>query len=722
MSERDPAFEPEWRLSTRSAVTGLALVVLALQPLSEALLPLSMRVQARGYTLLIFGCLALCWLVGRWQPRVGAWLVVALQMALVGLAFGWLRMPALLTLLALPTAQAAALIGLRAALVTGLGGSVLVGLLPRLPGLPVGGAASAVALAAIWGSLATIATAYAPVRRLSQWSWERYRTAQSVLEDARSRTAELKQALDDLAHANRQLALANERMAGLRSIAEEAQRAKAAFVAKVSHEFRTPLNMIIGLVDLMAANPEIYGQDLGPAMAEDLEIVRRNCEHLTTMVNDVLALSQAEAGRLTLRREQVALGTIVEAAVTVVRPLLEKKKLSLQVAIPPSLPSIYCDPVRIRQVILNLLSNAARFTEAGGITIQVREEEQWIVVRVSDTGPGISSADLERIFEPFSQGAGSLHDRSGTGLGLTVSKQFVESHGGRIWVESELGAGACFAFTLPVALPPEHFAGPGRWISESWAWVERRSRPEADTAPSRPRIILCDEGGDLCPALGPFADEIEVIDTGGLDEACREAARCPAQAIVVNAALPERLWPLLEKAREQVHDTPVIGWAVPPSTRAQQAGARGYLTKPVTRAALEEAIRATGRPVRRVLAVDDDPDVSKLWAMMLETFDAGLEVATAASGEEALASLRSHPADLVLLDIYMPGLDGWQVLALKAQEPAIRDIPVILVSAQDPREQPPASPVLLATMGGGLELGRLLHCSLEVAALLLKPD
>jgi len=170
-------------------------------------------------------------------------------------------------------------------------------------------------------------------------------------------------------------------------------------------------------------------------------------------------------------------------------------------------------------------------------------------------------------------------------------------------------------------------------------------------------------------------------------------------------------------------DTPVIGCAVSPQLdRALKVGAVDYLTKPVTRPVLEEAIRAVGKPVRRVLVVDDDPDALQLFTRMLQTCDGALEVVTASSGEQALAELRGSPPDLVLLDIIMPEVNGWQVLATKSQDDAIKDIPVILVSAQDPREQPLASRALLATMGEGLSLSKVLRCSLELSALLLQPD
>jgi len=406
-----------------------------------------------------------------------------------------------------------------------------------------------------------------------------------------------------------------------------------------------------------------------------------------------------------------------------VRPLVEKKGLSLQVKIPADLPEIYCDRTRVRQVILNLASNAARFTEEGGITIHAMAQDQHVVVSVADTGPGILPEDAERIFDPFCQGTGNLwRDKGGSGLGLSISKQFVELHGGRIWLESEPGIGTTFSVELPISPPMEHVVRPGHQIREDWVWLKRASRASLSDAHHRPRVVVCDETGDLYPAFTRYFDEVEFVDTRGLAEAARVLQRCPAHAVVLNTASPDDLWPLVERARIEMPDTPVIGCSVPPQVeRALEAGAVDYLTKPVTRADLEGAMQVVGKPVGHVLVVDDDPDVLQLFTRMLRACDGTLEVTAASSGEQALDELCSKPPDLVLLDIVMPEMDGWQVLALKGRDEMMRDIPVVLVSAQDPREQPLASQALVATMGSGLSLNKLLRCSLEISALLLQP-
>ncbi len=182
--------------------------------------------------------------------------------------------------------------------------------------------------------------------------------------------------------------------------------------------------------------------------------MRRNCEHLASMINDVLDLSQIEAGRLALHKEWVDWHEVIERALVIVRPLLAKKGIALHLSIPDDLPRIYCDRTRIRQVILNLLSNATRFTDEGSITVTVRAESQYVVISVCDTGPGISAEDASRIFEPFQQGSfQQRRDQGGSGLGLSISKQFVELHGGRMWLQSEPGRGSTFSFRIPTSSP-----------------------------------------------------------------------------------------------------------------------------------------------------------------------------------------------------------------------------------------------------------------------------
>ena len=516
------SLEPEMRISPQPAAVVLIVLGFLLAQSGE-FLPQSTRAVAIGLLTLVAG-LAVWLLSLRWLV-VARWTVVVVAALLAPVLQGWLGAPSILALAALSVGAAAALISLRAAFAVSVLASSLLLLLgaSQLLGQNTAPVDVTVAVGVIWGTLATAVGIRRPTELWGQWLNDHYLRTQRAATEVQARRAEVEQALADLEHANRQLALANERMAVLRAIAEEAQKSKTEFVARVSHEFRTPLNMIIGLVDLLVETPEVYGEALPTALFEDLKIVHRNCEHLSSMVSDVLDLSQVEAGRVALHQERVNLPELIDGAVAVVTSLLERKGLALVVDVPPGLPAIYCDPTRIRQVVLNLVSNAVRFTERGGITIRVVQQDEAIQVSVADTGPGITPEDALRIFEPFCQGTrGPWRDRGGSGLGLTISKQFIELHGGRIWLDSQPGQGATFTFSLPISPPLAPMVHPGRWFSEDWKWVERTSRPKRSASPFRPRVVICDETGELAPALGRCSEQVELVTATSLGAATED--------------------------------------------------------------------------------------------------------------------------------------------------------------------------------------------------------
>ena len=329
----------------------------------------------------------------------------------------------------------------------------------------------------LWATLGMIWLSSRPLLLARQWFEESYQESRAALEKNRDYQFQLRQALDDLTEAHHQLTQLNRLAHDLRHQADEARRSKEQFVANVSHELRTPLNMIIGFSEMALNSPETYGPDIPQSLLADLEIVLRNSQHLSSLIDDVLDLSQIEAGQMALMRERAALGEIVDEAVTAVRPLFNSKGLTLRRDIPLNLPKLYCDRIRIRQVLLNLLSNAGRFTDRGGVRVCARLEEEAIIVSVADTGPGISADELDEIFKPFQQVDGSVHSHwAGSGLGLSVSKHFVELHKGRMWLESEPGQGATFYFRLPVEETISTAAdGMMRWFSPYSTYVERTS-------------------------------------------------------------------------------------------------------------------------------------------------------------------------------------------------------------------------------------------------------
>jgi signal transduction histidine kinase/CheY-like chemotaxis protein len=563
------------------------------------------------------------------------------------------------------------------------------------------------------------------VARVGEWLATYYETTRSMLASARASEMESRQLREEWGNALRQLAIANERLAALRDAAEHARNSKATFVAEVSHEFRTPLNIIIGMVSLMVEAPEIYDGQFPPHAMEQLRIVYDNSQHLAAMIDDVLDLSRVEAGGMTLHRELADVGEIVRATLSAVRPLTAEKGLALEVHVADNLPAIECDATRIRQVVLNLLSNAARLTDEGGIEVRVELHGPSVRISVADTGPGIAPEDSDRIFEPFRQGASSAwRDSKGTGLGLSLSRTFVQLHGGRMWFESVPGEGTTFFIDLPASRASGHRSRPDRWIRDDWIWREHSFHTEsvgAGVVASGQRVLVVDESGGLAPELARYADEAHFVFAAGLHEAAIELESCPAHVAILNSASAEGIVPFIEAARQRMPDTPVVGCCCPPrSVRSRAKGAIEYLVKPVLRTDLAQALASAPRPVRRVLVVDDEPPARDLLASYLVAIDGAIDVKLAEGGQEALQAMRELRPDLVLLDVLMPELGGWDVLSIKESDPTIRDIPVVMVSAQDAREAPASTPYLVAALGQGVPVPELLACSARLSATMLR--
>lgn len=671
----------------------------------------------------LYAVAGMAWLLAYWHPSWGRWFISLVVVALLALTLSWWNTPALFALTPLPVLLAMVLLGFRAATaIVCLQQLLWVIGLQFLPNLTV----TTVILNSLagWATLGLLLAMDWPLQRMLQWSWQHYERMQHLLEETRDRKQAQQQVLDELVHANRQLDLLNERLAAMRLLAEEAHKAKATFVAKVSHEFRTPLNMIIGLIDLWMDTPAFDHDALPAGLLTDLQVVHRNCVHLSNMINDVLDLSQSETGRLVLHREWVDLREEIQSAVSVVRPLLNRKQLYLHLQQPDELPAIYCDRTRIRQVLLNLLSNAVRYTERGGIEVAIQQEAQAVVVRVTDSGPGIAPADAERIFEPFYQAtSGFWRDRNGSGLGLTISRQFIELHDGRIWLESEPGVGSMFAFKLPifpVALP---VSPPTRWINGEWLWHARDQRPPLPQLPYHQRVVVCDPTGEVSPLLAKADERVEFVEAEELGQALQALALCPAHALIINTLTPTELPSLMQRAKVAMPDTPILGVAMtPPLDEDLAPGVLRYLLKPITRGDLRAVLQAVDPPVRRVLLIDDDPEFCHLVIRLLRSDDATMEIAVAADGEEGWIMLLNQPPDLILLDLTMPNLTGWQLLERKQRHASLCTIPVTIISAQDPLSQPMTSDILMVSVGQGISPMHLLHCSLAFSALLLTPE
>jgi signal transduction histidine kinase/CheY-like chemotaxis protein len=573
-----------------------------------------------------------------------------------------------------------------------------------------------------WGTVGLIWFAMRPMQIAGKLAWSAYKQSQQLTEESRDYHLRLQQTLEDLSTANQQLVHLNRLADGLRQAAEEARRAKEQFVANVSHELRTPLNMIIGFSEMIVNAPQAYGRRLPTALLADLAVILRNSQHLADLINDVLDLSQLEAGQMALVREQIALPEVVGAAAMAVRPLFESKGLYLRTELPDDLPPVSADRTRIREVMLNLLSNAGRFTERGGITVRGQRRSNDLVISVADTGPGIAAADQERLFQPFQQLDGSLSRRyGGAGLGLSISREFVELHGGKMWVESEPGAGATFFFTLPLDNSPAPSASAQRWLMPGWEFLQRTRPSLVQPAPTRPRIVVCEAGESLQRWLTRYLSHVEIVAVPDMTKAVEKLTTGPAQALLVNVASVAETLQQSDLVAWLPNNVPLIICSAPGvSAAAHSLGVADYLIKPIARETLLATLDRLRLKGKTILVADDDADTLRLFRRVLSSAEQGYRVLTATDGREAWRVLCEERPDAILLDLFMPEMDGFELLAAKNADPLLRDIPTAVISARDPLGRPIVSRALAVTCSAGLSLPQLLAC-IEALSAILSP-
>lgn len=652
------------------------------------------------------------------------WFSVAAISVMVLLAVYWLNIPAILILLVVPIILVSILSGLRAMLAFSFADILLLIFLSFFLPEIFPFSTSIVTIFAICALSAVQVSIFRQVYDLSAYSINYWKKGKQYHEFAQESQLKLEKALQTLANANQLLIQTNRRAERMRFHAENAEKTKAMFVARVSHEFRTPLNMIIGLVELMVESPHIYSVRMPPELEKDLEIVLRNCKHLANMIDDVLELTRAESGSLSLHRDWVNLFEIISEASQVVSPLIDKKGLELEIQMNESMPEVYCDRIRIRQVVLNLVSNAARFTLSGKITINLQITGEIILVSIADTGPGIALEYAERIFEPFYQGAeeNTWKEKGGSGLGLTISKQFVEYHGGQMWLKSQAGVGSTFFFTLPVQERPEFSVQPGQWIRPDWIWHEgdfKSSRLDNVEKLIKPHILILDETHGLLSQFDHYCDPFNLVVCQDVHELLKQAQENQPDLIWLNLQSSAKLVELSAVLDRCCPGVPVTGSLIPASdNQFDTSPLLNYLTKPITLSKLKESLDSLFPSAKQVLIVDDDKDVQDLLSRMLTVINPGIRTVSLSSGEEALDYLaENQPPDLLLLDVILPDKNGFEVLEHLRQDNKNCQIPILFISAQDLTYRQSSSPVFVFLSNKGLSLKLLIESSIRLANL-----
>ncbi|MDG6027261.1 MAG: response regulator [Candidatus Brocadia sp.] len=462
---------------------------------------------------------------------------------------------------------------------------------------------------------------------------------------------------------------------------EAANRAKSEFLANMSHELRTPLNAIIGFAEVL--RDKLCG-DLNEEQSDFVIDIHSSGQHLLQMINDILDLSKVESGKLELKYEEFELGKAVDAVLITLKGLASKKSLTIETMVHDPGDRLVADPTKFKQILYNLLSNAIKFTpDKGKITLQTtsqKKENNSIEVKVTDTGIGIAPEHYPKIFVEFSQVDSSYSRKyEGTGLGLALTKKLVEMHGGTIGFQSRVGTGSVFFFALPVN-------------RDTQAEKEHvHSLPERPA--SRETILVVEDDPKTSELLCVFLNKsgYQTITAFDGEDALQKARKFKPFAITLDIMLPKKDgWEVLKELKEDaaVKDIPVLVISlVDNKDIGFGLGATDYLSKPVSRNELLSKLSSYGLLPRvnnshsKILIVDDDPKSVELLNTLLSA--EGYEVLQASGGKEGIDKAFLHKPDMILLDLMMPEVNGFDVVDKLKTSPETNTIPIIVITAKD---------------------------------------
>ena len=475
-----------------------------------------------------------------------------------------------------------------------------------------------------------------------------------------------------------ELEIVNDQLAEAKLTAEDANHAKSSFLASMSHELRTPMNAIIGYSEMLLEDAQDDGND---DLASDLSKIRGAGRHLLALINDVLDLAKIEAGKMDLFVESFELRELLDDVESTVDALVQKKRNRFQLEVDGELGAVRADLTKVRQILFNLISNAAKFTEEGLITLSVSRSQDadgdWIDYAVSDTGIGIPADKIGGLFDEFSQvDASTTRDYGGTGLGLSITKRFCDMMGGEVAVESELGSGSTFRVRLPAQVqePAEEL---------------QASADASVPVPESASILVIDDDPIACDLIRRSLerDGHTVAIANGADEGIQLARELRPQLITLDILMPGKDgWSALRELKSDPYlsEIPVVMISmIEGSEMGYSLGATDFLSKPVDRDQLRVLLSryAISPETGQVLVVDDEENTRALLRRVLEK--QGYAVAEAANGREALERVAERRPDLILLDLMMPVMDGFEFTNRLRAVDAWCDIPVIVATAKD---------------------------------------
>jgi signal transduction histidine kinase/CheY-like chemotaxis protein len=459
---------------------------------------------------------------------------------------------------------------------------------------------------------------------------------------------------------------------------KEVDRVKSQFLANMSHELRTPLNSIIGFSRVI-----LKGIDgpINETQNQDLSAIYNSGQHLLHLINDILDLSKIEAGKMELQFSEVNLADMVNSAMSTAIGLVKDKSIKLTHFVDPNLPEVRCDSTRVRQVLINFLSNAAKFTDEGSIALEVRPHldehgKPEVIVTVTDTGPGIAEKDQHKLFQPFSQVDDSpTRKTGGTGLGLSICRSLIDMHNGRIGLlRSEVGVGSTFFFTLPLPQPTPAL------VDDSLS----------DDINSSEVVLAIDDDPQVISLYERFLETqgYKVIALTEPRRAVQRAKEIRPFAITLDIMMPEKDgWHVISdlKSDPETRNIPVIICSIlEEEERGFSLGASDYLVKPFLQ---EDLINAIGRlnrdqQIHEILVIDDDADDRRMLKKIIEENE-NFHVVLADGGKAGLDLINAKLPDAILLDLFMPDLDGFAVLEQLRTSAEWSRIPVLILTGAD---------------------------------------
>jgi signal transduction histidine kinase/CheY-like chemotaxis protein len=482
---------------------------------------------------------------------------------------------------------------------------------------------------------------------------------------------------------------AEEALRLAKEAAESANRSKSTFLANMSHELRTPLSAIIGYSEIL--QEEFEGTPQANYLV-DLERIRMGGVRLLGIIQDILDLARIEAGKITLDLDAFDVPTLVQELVPIVQSKAEANANSLTIDCPDDLGDMVADRVKVRQILLNLLDNAAKFTHEGQITLQARpgaivDGREWVRFLVSDTGIGLTQEQLERLFQPFTQvDPTATRTYGGTGLGLAISRHFCRMMGGEITVDSEPGKGSTFTVRLPAQV--ESRPAPADYVPTETHTVSRPLRVGTRTPPgSGCTVLVIDDDPDTRALISRHLHRegwrVECA-SGGI-EGLERAITLHPDIIILDILMPDMDgWTVLTALRAQpdlAHIPVILATIIEDQSRGFALGASEYLIKPLDGTRLSQVLRRFLPSLGHVLVVEDDTALSDLLRRNLQ--QEGWQVSVAADGQTALARVGERVPDIILLDLLMPEMDGFQFLAALRQNPDWRALPTVVLTGKE---------------------------------------